>query len=228
MSCKAVTIPHQKPLQSPGEIVAEEQFFQQLVEQRTENQAGSSLWHCPKQTEQLTKLSTAGSGRKKSWASLSSCSPRAPQPSCTHMATHSLWEGLFGWEESRSGLSQVSFGCLIWRCWDLHTLVHQKWQESSERWTGAARPSTGSWRCCREQDSTSRLGRVPAARASGTSSSRPLLQQTILRPAPPSPQRQPRSRSPGSGLPAACFVSDKPGGADERESVSVITTNAAH
>lgn len=27
---------------------------------------------------------------------------------------------------------------------------------------------------------------------------------------------------------AACFVSDKPGGADKRESVSVITTNAAH
>lgn len=227
MSCKAVTIPHQKPLQSPGEIVAEEQFFQQLVEQRTENQAGSSLWHCPKQTQQLTKLSTAGSGRKKSWASLSSCSPRAPQAGRTHMATHSLWEGLFGWEESRSGLSQVSFGCLIWPCWDLHTLVHQKWQERSERRTGAARPGAGSWRCRQEQDShpawaVFRLQGHLARPAPGPCCSKP---SSGLRLPPPKGSQGHVRPGPGSQQ-LALFQTSQ--GEQTRESVSVITTNAAH
>lgn len=56
---KAETVPRQKPFQSLSETAIKQQFFWQLVEQRTENQARGSSWHCPGQTPRLTKLYTA-------------------------------------------------------------------------------------------------------------------------------------------------------------------------
>lgn len=129
------------------------------------------------------------------------------------------------------------FGCLLRPCQDLNALVQQKWQGMPERQTGAARHCPA-------------LRWQPVARPGAGQHTSPgrafWLQGHLPLPAPGPDCSKLSPLTPDSdslplhpkdsqghicwvtGSKAALFVSDKPGGADKRESVSVITTNAAH
>lgn len=186
-----------------------QQFFWQLEEQRAENQADLSSWHCPgrhtsRQTS--TRRSTVSSSEVKS----SSC--RVSQPQLLPPGQTWLREGSGGL------LLQVPAGA--------HLAASYSLAEISAR--ESSRGGRGCPKAIRAQQ-----GAVQAAHRSLTHRVQPQAPGTTssslaphFPPAAPEERQGHIRRATGCG--AALFVSDEPGGADERESVSVITTNAAH
>lgn len=128
-------------------------------------------------------------------------------------------------------------GCLLRPCQDLNTLVQQKWQETPERQTGTARHCRALRRQPQVQSGTGQRispgpvfwlqGHLPLPAPSPYCSklSPHPLDYTSL---PLHPKDSQGHICWVTGSKEALFVSDKPGAADKRESVSVITTNAAH
>lgn len=208
-----MTVLHQKPFQSPGYRGVRQQFWQ-LEEQRAENQADLSSWHCPgrhtsRQTS--TRRSTVSSSKVKS----GSC--RVSQPQLHPPGQMWLREGsggllLHGKQSARHAGAHSATS---------YSLAKISARESSRGGRGC--PKAGRAQQGAVQAAHHSLTRRVQPQAPGTTSS---SLAPCFPPAAPEERQGHIRRATGCG--AALFVSDEPGGADERESVSVITTNAAH
>lgn len=155
-------------------------------------------------------------------------SPRAPQPQL-HPPGWAWPMGRFLLYGKKVGQAshRCLLGCLLRPCQDLNTLVQQKWQETPERQTGTARHRWGTGQRISPGPVFWLQGHLPLPAPSPYCSklSPCPLDYTSL---PLHPKDSQGHICWVTGSKEALFVSDKPGAADKRESVSVITTNAAH